>query len=448
MKKIFLFIFILGFFYSCDEKGANLGFDFIPKDDSVYYDEYNINEIYTVKIDSFTSNIRNTGFSFIGKYNDLFSGNTNAKSFLQFSPPLLKKISEPNKQVYDSIVMSISLNGTFWGDSTRQDFTIHKMKDLPIIRNEMAPVLYNTDEVELGEEIGQFGFKPTAKGQKLRIRLNDKLGKELFNKVKNQDKAINNYLSFLKYFKGLAIVPKEMNNAIVQISTSNNMSVGVYYHNGSEKGMFSIEPNTSDISFNHIKTNASTKYGFDKIKSQAEQISIQDSKIALGQGLAGYLTKIRIPNTKIISDYSTIIKAEIEIDMKKIESNKIDAPELLFMYKTDKNNVLDSKNIIGTTSSDQYGRTTTSYNYALGKKDKAGNTKYTFDVTNEINDFISSNINSVRTNILIVPGFIRVTKDQNNRETRTPDIAIDYSLNRLIIEQNPRLKIFYVKYHK
>lgn len=441
IKSILLFALPL-FFISCDEEGIDMGNRFIEDRDSVYMETFTVKKIYTVRKDSFPTNELNTRMAFVGKYRDFYAGETEAVAYLQFGYPFPFRMIDSLHPVFDSITMEIAFGKKYWNHSLApQTYSIHRMADIPKIRNEIRPVLYNTDTVGIDTELGSFTITPRKKQKKISIRLKNEFGLDIFHKLKNKDKAFDTYFSFIKYLKGIAIKPAKENDCMIALNTAaDSLQLRLHYHNRKDTSYLRMMASNSSIAFNGIRNMPPDI--FSGLKTE-DKVKIQDSRFALMQPGNGYLIRIEIPNFNLKPAYTTLLKAELEIYPEEKSADSIPLPPILILHEVDEyNRYKQGTPLINYRRQGSFMQTEDiPVSALLTEKNKAP--LYVFDLTNYVQQIISKGLSREKNALIIAPGtFIMDSGFQKivNAER--------YGFERLVTKKEMVLKLYYSNFYK
>jgi hypothetical protein len=244
----FLSAFVLFFlvaFTSCKKinEATELGSELIPAVDNIntFADTLDVetyNELFTELQD--TIPIDEQTLHYLGHIgNDPFFGKTSASIFLQLKPSTYTYSFPENDAIaIDSVVLVLNYRDLY-GDSTLQQrvnvFEITQSSEFRYDSN----YLIRSNSFTTGRQLGSKAFFPKdlndsikgfreAAANQLRIPLNNSFGQELLN-----NNGTNAYISdsaFNKYFKGFAIVPEDMGNAVMGFALPDtNTKLAIYF---------------------------------------------------------------------------------------------------------------------------------------------------------------------------------------------------------------------------
>jgi len=197
-SKIPVFLIMIIIVYACNKNDAELTFGekYINARSSLTLIDTFTVEFSTIRLDSIQTS--NTNTILVGHYQDESFGEINCTGFIELTSPTDYGIS--SSEVYDS--MALILNYTnYYGDTTRQfSITVHQLIE-SIEPESDDDYFYNTSSVsynllELGSK--QFYPKPFSKDSILTIKLDDIIGKYLFDGLKINDEDVTLSEKFLE----------------------------------------------------------------------------------------------------------------------------------------------------------------------------------------------------------------------------------------------------------
>jgi uncharacterized protein DUF4270 len=396
-------IMIIVFLAACQKPSIDFGASFVNSNSNsnntsvVQVDTATV-QLSTVLVDSFPT--AGTGSMLLGHYNDSKFGIINAGSFLQIGIPGASSIN--SQSVYDSLVLMMRINKTFYGDTTlSQRYYVSQLTSVIQFPSSTQKTFYNNSSFPY--DPSPLGFTDVtilpARGltsqnavDSVKIDLPDTLGQHLFEMIQTVSDTIKNLNSFIAYFKGLAIFP---DNASAHSGTmygfKDTVTMRLFYH---QPGFYT--------SYNHVDFTLNNKSNqFNRITSDrsasplavlnsaqanrpnpliyAEVPSSQTDNAMYVQSATGIQGKIRFPyisNILSLPGYLGILRAQLILKPVIGTFNpELSLPPQLILSQTDVNNELGSPIISG--SGIEYGNLYIDYN-------GAGITTYSYDITNYI----------------------------------------------------------------
>lgn len=429
------FIFCLMLCWACNNDVTSIGQDLINDDSYVELVRYNIETSATIKLDSFPTSTAKTGASLnnliVGSITDPITGLTTAKPYFSIVPSGGSTISRIHN--YDSITFNLNYNGQIWGDTNEiQTFRLYQLSELPVL-DPQNDLLYNITVTPYNPEpLGYYRTLAWSQNLKnFRMRLDDEIGKDLFEKVLYGDEIIKNPHYFIQYFKGLTLVPDPDNTCIFGFSSvADSVSVQLHFHDAENQFVYKFTPSSaySEYTYENLQNNASgTPYA--AITKQNEGLSFYNAandNASYGQivtqGLSGYAIKMRLPIAPAGDKYRTIVKAEISLRPQPRSYNEIKLPEVVYLYQSNPQNDLIS------TINKPDGSAITGRLYR--EENKPENERFIINITDYYNALCQSADADSRNYVII-----SIPADQMSN-----------SFNRLTVDRIPVLNIYYARY--
>lgn len=314
MKYLIIGFISVVFLASCTTDETTIyevGSDFIENNTQIkVIDTFSV-KAGSFKLDSLITSA--TGRILVGNVVDKNLGHLSAKSYLQL---LTADYSLSSEAVYDSIGFVLNYDTYYYGDTTKvQTYKLHRITEtfLP----EEGTSFYNTSSLKYDSKtIGELSFtpKPTKETDSLFIKMDDVLGKEIFDKISDND--INNSDDFLQYFKGLAIVPDTTVdthvlgfNVSATSATSGNSSMRLYYSikdDDDEDNSYYLDFVIASASqqFNQIETDLSNTDLGDFVNGEEIKLSQDVNNLIFAQSGSGIAARIEIPAIKTLFEQS------------------------------------------------------------------------------------------------------------------------------------------------
>lgn len=339
----------------------------------------------------------------VGQYNNQVFGKTTAKSFLQLQPPAIAPLD--SKAVYDSVVLILRPNKTYYGDTTSvSQISVYQLSN-PLNFPQNQGVFYNktnfpVNATPLGTKTMVISPKRT---DSVLIKLSDAKGKELYDLYNAGDASVQNSNNFINYFKGLQIAPGTAGmNAIYGFYDT--VTMRIYYHinglfNTSQKLDFKYY-NGDSKQFNQVLTDRSGTplAGFGGADKEVSSTLTNNSSYL--QYITGFTPKIMFPTLRSLllrSDYLKILKAELIVKpLTQYTSGPTPLPPLLYAYTTDQTNSLQEPLFIASSTGYQNGSLVIDPIYN-------SNTSYSYDVTAYLQQLITIGYANQKGLLLIQP---------------------------------------------
>lgn len=435
-KKTIIYILILCGFIACEnDELITIGDNFIDGQTNVALVDSISLKMSTLKIDSLESS-SSTNLN-VGSYTDEYFGDITSTAYFQLEMPTSLIADD---EIYDSIVIKLPYSGLSYGDTLLpQTINVHRViEDIePGDEYDDLPYLYNTSKFDYDTEIlGTATVVPKPNfHDSIMIRLNDELGKEFLDILRDEDDEIDISSDFLDIFHGIALVPGNENNSILSFKADSAMKVILYTHIVEEE---KIEKSYSFVKgevLNHCNNIVSDVSGtvLSKLGTQKEEVySYEMDEMTFVQGGTGIVTRIDFPGIgKILEvEYKNILyKAELVLKPVPGSFGSKELPSTLVLYETDKYN-----NLVNMYTDDS-GNAIVSTLYYDEFYDE--NNYYTFDITSFIYNELSD-------------GFV---DPDHGLLVTLPDSEFKSSLDRIVFDTRsttkyrPILNLYYVFYN-
>lgn len=362
MKRICLgLIGALFLIYACNNDLKTIGQDMVVNGNYIEEMEIPVASVATVRLDSFITSMGRYGNSsnvisklIVGKYQDVETppqgGITTATPCFQITPASYPKIAA--NAVLDSTTFHISYAGNMWGDTIferkEQILRLYQLKKLPEFDYERGGFFYNNTPIELDSCIAENKFLPTVSGiNNSYFRVDDTLAHDLFERIRYKrtddiyemsNSSEFAFLKFLEYFKGLAIVPDSNNTCLFSIKArADSLYLQFNYRENTTIKKLRFPLSQLNMQYNQFKTDRSGT-DFEELKYDTCTVSLDKAKKAITQGLTGYMVKLELPKVPKNQVYSTIIKAQMEVNVQYIEKLPLGFPPYITVYTTDELN--------------------------------------------------------------------------------------------------------------
>ena len=430
--RAYLLILSASIFSACDKPQIQFG-------------QAYVNDTYTniVLVDTLSANlstvyrdsVSTSGSATVlaGSYVDNSFGKITASSFVELSPPALATLD--TKSVYDSLVLILRPNKTYYGDtSLSSQLSVYQLTNpinFPLYQTQFYNnTNFQVDPTPLGTSTTLIYPNIT---DSVFIRLSDTKGNELFNLYNSGDYTIQNTTSFINYFKGLKITPAA-NGMHAIYGFNDTVTMRLYYH---VNGLFTTPKmldftyyNGDSKQFNQVLSNRSGTALAAFGGADQEISSANTNNSSYLQYITGFIPKVQFPtirNLLLRPDYLKIIKAELIVTpVNQSYSGLTPLPPQLYAYTTDQLNNLGSPLVSPATNGNQTGNLVIDPLYN-------SNTSYVYDVTSYLQKQIA--IGSANQNgLLLIP----------------PSPASITTFNRLVIGDKKnsggalQLKVYYV----
>lgn len=404
-QLIFLLpVMIIVFLAACQKPSIDFGASFINSNGNsnntsvVQIDTFS-SQVSTVLVDSFPT--AGTGSMLLGYYHDNIFGSITSSTFLQMGTP--SGISGINNQsVYDSLVLMMRINKTFFGDTTlSQRYYVSQLNEVILFPSTTQVTYYNNSSFSYNPSPLGFtdvtilptrGLTSQALDDSVKIDLPDTLGQHLFEMIQNVSDTIKNINSFIAYFRGLTIYPDNTpGHSGTLYGFKDTVTMRLFYH---QPGIYTtynhvdFTLNNRSNQFNHITADR-TGTPLAALNTAhanrpnpliyAEAPSTQMNNAVYVQSATGIQGKIMFPSLRTalaLPGYLGILRAQLIF--KPIASTftpELPLPPQLILSQTDANNQLGSPIFSG--GGIEYGNLYIDYS-------GSGITTYSYDITNYI----------------------------------------------------------------
>ena len=316
------------------------------KDMAISLKNENLNNLNVTAIDSLTAVVNTiqmpniptaaTGSLLVGKVTQPAIGSLSVSTSFRLSPAGITK-DFPANSTFDSLNLVIRPNSNryAYGDTSKfQKFTVHRLtqaletttlKPSPV--GVSFPIYYPGANIFAdqkfkydADELGSIRFRPHMhKIDSLNIRLDDGLGEEFFQKIKNSDVAFNSASNFADYVKGLTIVPDASNTAMVGFKDTLQVTLN-YSYIGSDgfrkKGTKVLNMGEKTFQYNQYDADR-TGTAFANLSTTKGIPTSETNGVSYFQAGSGVATELTFPALKDFMQEPGIAinKAELEIEV-------------------------------------------------------------------------------------------------------------------------------------
>ncbi|MDR1203105.1 MAG: DUF4270 domain-containing protein [Tannerellaceae bacterium] len=301
--------------------------------------------VTSVLIDSLETSGK--GIALAGEYIHPLWGKMLSSAFIPYQRPSYNTEADETV-VLDSLVLLLSPNGYFVGDTTMPlTIGIHQLTE-KISLNDNG-YLYNKSSVMYEEEpLATYTFKPKPRNPDLlEIRLSDALGHDLLTKFHTGDQAVSND-RFEDYFKGIVLIPEgESNQALIAFSVADTATaISLRYHitdelENNKELLFKAKTETQ---FNQIVHN---RTGTLMENYPSRQLEIPSDSLG-NRGVlmcgTGWYVRLEFPylnNFREQGEYVEIEQAYLKIYPEPGSYSAYNTlPDSIYLYIADENNVI------------------------------------------------------------------------------------------------------------
>jgi hypothetical protein len=411
----------------------SIGDDFIRSQTNfVIIDTFTVS-MSTVLVDSIPTS--GTGEILVGEYSDKSMGIINSQSFFQIGPPKSQSINA--EAVFDSLVLELNYSTQIYGDTLPlQELNVFRVNDdIELLDNYY---IYNTSTFQCDETpIGSLQFYPRPKSETLlTVRLNDELGINFMNLMKDEASEITNSEKFVEYFKGISLKPGSKNSCIYSFQSVDSLVNMVLYTHYIEadriEKSYKFPLYATNTCFNHVEADRNGTF-IENIKTQREELlSASTGNMAFLQAGTGLVTRLDFPGIDRMLEMgfrNILYKAELVLKPVGGLYKPAELPSELVLFNTDKYNQFGSA-VVNTSDETVYASFSLDEVYGV-------NTFYRFDLTNYfINEFADGYVNPE--NGIIVS----FTEDKMKKSLER--VAFDARNGTAF---KPTLKLYYIFYN-
>lgn len=480
MRKILIVLITALAIYSCDNNIANLGQNLIYTDTYMEVQRYDLNQTYIVRLDSFPTSTLTT--LTLGRIYDPQTGVTKATPYFQlfrttWDPHLSPTATQAQ---YDSLTLNFTYKSKLAGDTTTlQTFRVYRLQECPMV-NLDDPYQYNTDSLLYDPDslLGQKSFymqhdlmvpveSADVEGPYIRLtELGDTLGLQLFNMMKFRDPIFgvssgggnttggnsvdgggSDIYKFMRWFKGLVIVPDDNNNFLGAIGASRSeLFLRCHYHIAEEQYHFDMYAMGGDESGSFYTFTNIQHEPVDTWKVNGKELTFMDTLAftqttqAVIQGLNGYMLRVKLPYIADGNGDRTIVKAEIVLNTDYVENSNYPQASRLGVY------VMDTQGNIDYVLSNMTGENPI-YGYFEQDPQDASQYRYTIDITDYYITMVESMIMPLNQSLELIIGLPGTLFYNDTDKTRIINGVNSQSFQRAIFKELPTLNIYYAEYN-
>ena len=357
--------------------------------------------VSTVLVDS--TSTASTGYLMVGSYNDEYLGTVSSRAYLQVTPPPSVPSLDPRIDTYDSIGMILFFKpgNPYYGDTTQFQTYVVNQIDTLFQLGAFQRGWFSDYSLPIGPQLGSASVRiepnrpvnfaantSQGTGDTVRIRMDDALGKTIYNMIYNKSDSVIKADQWLNWFHGLCISPDPTQPAANIITGfKDSCLMRIYYRENaeisSEKYIDFTLTNRSN-QYNNIRTNRTGK-AIAKIDTATVNPQTPPATPSAQIGNAGYVQTIGGLNVKLTfpflssialrRDYVGLLRAQLTVRPVPGSFSQIwRLPPTMGIYYTDQNNLIGTPIPAVGTAGTQTGSLLLDYFNPL-------NTVYTYDVT-------------------------------------------------------------------
>jgi hypothetical protein len=362
-------------------------------------------EAIVYRPDSFQTSDKSVLFA--GKIKDPVFGEITCSPYFRIGLPSNETELSPessNASYFDSLVLILRPNKAYYGD-TNAIFRLGVYRLSDNLSNENNVFFNNHAFSTYDNLLGRYNsvWHPNGEDTAIRIKLDETLGRELFNLFKANSSTVTDAAVFNDYFRGLKLAPDQQTNAIYGLIADSTV-LRLHYHND-------VGVNEDKILDLPVVTEIYSYYSVDVNRSGTELAEL-DSKTEIpskgyiyNNELTGVKTRISFPYLKDLQkngDFVKVMAAQFSLrpNLERY-TGYFSLPPSIHLYTYNTSGVLSGPISSSSSATSQTGN--------LIKDDNFGtNTRYTYDVT----EFVKNELSATSfTTLSLVP---TVTDNENS----------------------------------
>jgi len=377
---------LFGSTYVDDNTGANI----------VLVDTATIN-VSTVFIDS--TSTAGTGFLMVGSYNDAYLGTVSSRAFLQVTPPPSLPALDPRIDTYDSMgmVLFFKPGNPYYGDTTQYQYYMVNQVDTLWQLGAFQRGWFSSYSLPLGPMLGESSVRiepnrpinfaantSQGAGDTVRIRMDDNLGRTIYNMIYNKSDTVEKSNQWLTWFNGLCISP-DLSKGVANIMTGfkDSCLMRIYYRENAEissEKYIDFTLTNKSFQFNNVRAT-----GANSLIQPTQNPQTPPATPSAQTGHAGFVSSINGMNVKLTfpflssialrRDYIGLLRAQLTVRPVPGSFSQIwRLPPSVGIYYTDLNNLIGTPIPAVNSAGAQTGSLLLDYFNPL-------NTVYNYDVT-------------------------------------------------------------------
>lgn len=394
---------------ACDKEGFNYSNEVETSGTEYIVTDTITMNASTVYLDSVPTS--NQGVVLVGTTVDPYFGTISSSSYFKLKA-VTTSTNIADEAVYDSLVLMIHPKTTYYGDTTKpQHFVVYKVTDY-IEKNFGTSYYYSgmsfaTDPTPVGS-IQIAHIRPTLDSV-YDIKIDDAIGKDLFNRVYNKLPSVTNQDQFTEWFPGLCIKPGANSQVINSLRADDSLSLRLYYHvSGNTYDWKSVDFPMYDASsqFNHVDFTRPTGSPLAGLTPNSDLstnkvLAENANNVTYVQPLTNVVTRIDFPYLKQFNQTAKFWKImRATLTVKPVRATYLypfELPAKLTLVSLNAGNSVTDSITNPSTGAVQTGNLVTDYVYNTG-------TEYTYDITNYVINQIGATDATTRGLGLMTPG--------------------------------------------
>ncbi len=283
----------------------------------------------------------------VGMYRSEFFGEVQATAFTELGVDTRSEVTAEDQ--YDSLVLTL-VNDYFYGDI---DQAVNQRVGIyPLLDTLARTPYYRTDEIPFNPvSLAELSFTPNPKADSiadtLRVRLDNVLGRELFDLAQAGAATLSSDSAFQEYFPGIAMSSLAGNGAIVGFNPT-RLQLSLYFSTSAETES-SVYTFNAENAFNNISTDRSGT-PLAGITSVNQRSTATDNGFYLQSGTGLVPTLSLEPILNFIDTLETSTEAQLRVNRVELyigtttqgEGQPIPSQIVAFSFEDDFSLVIDT----------------------------------------------------------------------------------------------------------
>ncbi len=426
---------LLALAFACDTGTFELGQDYVKTDTYVELIDTVSIELSTFRFDSIQTS--GSGLAWVGSTEIPEVGTMSSESYYKVEMP--DGFSWDNKEVYDSVCISLKHSGDYLGDTIMPYTLTVSRVEQTISGNDDDGAIYNNRTTRFNAQpLASYSYVPRPNEEpEITFRLDDQFGQELHNFIRDNYRNSDVSTVFEEYLKGIRLGTSGNPHAIMAFTAEDSvMMITLHSH------LPSIEESTvtrqialseSTLQYNYMQT-SNLQNQFGTLTDYKEMLSSSKSGgMALLHEGNGYYVRADFPYIDELQDANQkgyIVKAELQLYPVKNTYELADLPQTIYLHEIEKVNIWGSI----LYGSDQSQVTGTLYTDPLFGED----IYYSVDITRYLNSRLTEEIVNVDNGLTF-------TLSSSRSSSNVEALLLGGSKNKT---SRSRLKIYYYYYDK
>ncbi|HEY9008659.1 DUF4270 family protein [Ohtaekwangia sp.] len=384
MRQFVFLLIVWAMMVACSaDSPSDVGTDFFNEGvlDYAFIDSSTV-KLSTIKLEDLSTNGGTR--LLLGSHADEKLGRLTMSNYFQVTPSSSSDVTLKyvDNISYEHLLLVLKYDKYYYYDTT-QNITLRVHEVTQTMELDKNNQLFNDKTFTIDQNpLGTVTFQPLPhRIDSVVIKLSDALGQDLWNKATNDSEQLTNSTNFLRYLKGLAILPDTTTSTGI-IGFTITPELRLYYYDKSvtpsKEKYIAFPASTSNIVYTNIHANRlGTKLTTLKKTDERLSASVTDEEAYIQAG-AGLELRVDMPYLRDLKMNTNFYMTQAILDMYPIRKSYSDVeplPSALSVYLADKKNNI-------------YGQLSNKATLVLDK-DLGRDTKYSLDVT----AFVKSQMN-------------------------------------------------------